>query len=158
MSCILPAQWALAERLYFEGETSVADIAKRCGMVAATLRRRAKARGWPPHNTLELDGSASERARLRRVIARKLTRLEARMEKPDTDNAADSDRQTREYGSLLTTVEKLDAKESGWKRTTMATPTQDPSNTNNHGDNHVEQWRAELARRIARLDRGGTAQ
>lgn len=151
MSYILPALWARAERLYFEGETTLAEIAKICCMTRGTLHNRARKRGWPPHPQLELDGATSERARIRRIINSKLDRLEKRMDKPDTENATDSERQSREYGSLMATVEKLDAKEGAWKRSLLTTPTEDDSGASNIGDNHVEQWRAELARRIARL-------
>lgn len=151
MSYILPATWARVERLYFEGEVSLADIAVRCGISRSSLRNRVVTKGWPSHRTLELDGGSSERARLRRAIANKLTRLEKRMDKPDTDNATDSERQTREFGSLMATVDKLDSKEGAWKRSLLTTPAEENSTTADEGNTNVEHWRAELAQRIARL-------
>jgi len=154
MSYILPAVWARVERLYFEGELSLRQIAKVCEISPVSLHKRIKVRGWPPHDKLELDGDASVRARLRRAIASKLSRLEKRMEKPDTDTATDSERQAREFGSLIATVDKLDGKESAWRRSLISTP-MDASTAADNGEDHVDQWRAELAQRIARLGARG---
>jgi len=153
MGYVLPAKWARVERMYFEGEHLLKDIAATCDVSLSALRKRIKTRGWPPLRTLELSGDASVRARLRRAIAAKLTRLEKRMEKPDTDTATDSERQAREFASLMTTVDKLDAKEATWKGTLITTPTDDTIAPPAQGEDHVQKWREELARRIHRLER-----
>ena len=148
---ILPATWAKVERMYFEGAATLTKIASDCEISLSSLRKRIKTRGWPSLRTLELDGASSERARLRGIIANKLTRLETRMKTPDTETATDSERQSREFGSLMTTVDKLDAKEGVWKRTLITTPASEIASDATQGEDHVDQWRAELAQRISRL-------
>ena len=129
MASLLPVQWAQAERLYFEGATRLKDIAAECKMSLSSLRKCARARNWPLHSQLQLDGATSERAKLRRLIEKKLNRLETRMDQPDTDNATDSERGSREYASLLTTFEKLNTKDESWRgkviSDTAATTAQD---------------------------------
>ena len=152
MKYILPSTWAEAEKLYFEGECSMSEIARRCDMHRATILARAKKFNWPNHASLRLGGAVSERAALRRAIALKLTHLETRMQKTDDTNAADSERQAREYASLLNTIEKLDVKERTWRQSLMLVPKDNQlASESIEGDDNVEQWRAELARRIARL-------
>ena len=152
MSRVLPVQWALAERLYFEGATHLKDIAVKSGMSLSTLRKRASERNWPPlYTKLQIDGATSERAALRRTIEKKLNHLEKRMDLPDTDNATDSERGSREYASLLTTIEKLNTKDESWRgkviSDTAATAAQDAP----PDQSQVAQWRIELAERITRL-------
>ena len=145
-----PAVWAKVERLYFEGELGVTAIGKQCGVKRDSIYRRAKRLKWPPHRSLRLEGGSSERATLRRTIALKLAHLEARMKKPDTATPIESERQAREYASLLGTIDKLDSKEKTWRATVMPEPEHQQADAN-RGDDNVEHWRQELARRIASL-------
>ena len=154
MRTILPATWALAERLYFEGEFSIAEIAERCKMNRNTLYARAKNHNWPLHPSIRLEGAVSERAVMRRIIMAKLNQLETRMEDPAA-KPADDERSARAMASLLTTVDKLDAKDSAWREKIIQSPADDPSsadaNAQTHGADNVDQWRRELVRRIASL-------
>ena len=156
MTRILPAAWARAERLYFEGETHLKDIAAACAMSLSSLRKRAQSRNWPPLSKLDLDGATSERVQLRRTIVKKLNHLETRMDQADTATPTDSERQSREYSSLLASVEKLDAKENAWKTKLISAEAGTDSTAEAAapaplGDTNVEHWRADLAQRIARL-------
>ena len=145
-----PATWARVQQLYFEGEFSVPEIAKKFEMSPDTLHRHAKKMKWPPHTALSLEGGFSQRAILRRTIDLKLKHLEKRMQDPDTATPTDSERQAREYASLLGTLGKLDAKEETW-RASMLPETDKQKDAVTNGDDNVEQWRHELAERINRL-------
>ena len=145
-----PKTWAAVEQLYFEGEFSIIEIAEQHQMATDTIYARAKKMKWPPHGALRLEGGFSQRAILRRAIDLKLKHLEKRMQDPDTATPTDSEKQAREYGSLLNTIDKLDAKEKAWRATVMP-QTENTQADATHGDDNVEQWRHELARRIASL-------
>jgi len=147
---ITPKTWAKAEREYFEGEFSISEIAKHCECNPATLYARAKKLKWPPHASLRLEGGFSERASLRRIIAGKLTQLEKRMKDPEIASDADTERQVRAAASLLGTVDKLDAKEKTWRETVMPASADGPA-APDYGDDNVDQWRRDLAKRIASL-------
>ena len=117
----IPKTWARIERLYFEGEFSIIEIAKTCGIHPDTIYGRAKKLKWPPHATLQLEGGFSERATLRRAIVLKLKHLEKRMHLPDTATPTDSERQAREYATVLNTIDKRDAKEGAGRRSLITT-------------------------------------
>ncbi len=152
MSRVLPANWARAERLYFEGATHLTAIAADCTMSVGTLRKRARERNWPPfYSKLEISSGTSERATLRRIIVKKLVHLEKRMDQPDTDTATDSERGSREYASLLTSVEKIDGKEATWRGAVISDTASITAQEAQPGQSQVAQWRIELAERITRL-------
>ena len=94
MRTILPSTWAKVERLYFEGEFSIAEIAKACKINPNTIYLRAQKFNWPPHGSLRLEGAVSERAVLRRIIVAKLNQLETRMEDPEA-KPSDDERSAR---------------------------------------------------------------
>ena len=147
----IPAKtWALAEREFFEGEFSIIEIAKHCKMHPDTLYARAKKLKWPPHASLRLEGGFSERATLRRIIAGKLKQLEKRMKDPEKASDADNERQTRAAASMLNSIDKLDAKEKTWREKVMPGSTDAPA-APDYGDDNVDQWRRDLAKRIASL-------
>jgi len=153
MRSLPPSVWMQIERLYFEGELSVVAIAEQAKINPNTIYARAARRGWPPRSKLRLDGASSERAKLRRIINAKLDRLEKRMADPEPLTEADSDRQTRSVASLAASLGKLDGKEDAWREKVMTevaqgTPT---GGYASYGDDDVEQWRLELAKRIAAL-------
>ncbi len=152
MRTIRPSTWAKAERLYFEGEFSIAEIASQCEINRNTLYLRAQKFNWPPHASLRLEGAVSERAVLRRIIVAKLKQLETRMEDPEA-KPTDDERSTRAFASLLTTFDKLDAKEAAWREKVMPGSTDTPAGTTTspYGDDNVADWRQELADRIASL-------
>lgn len=157
MTFISPATWGRVERLYFEGELTLKEIAARCGVSGRALSKRAKKLGWPSYQSLRLDGAASERARLRRLIEKKLTHLESRMDKPESLTEGESERHTRQFSSLLGSVTKMDDQEGDWRGKLMTTPVPAEATAAGNpmqGADNVEQWRQELARRIARLARG----
>ena len=149
MKYVTPATWLQAERLYFEGELNLSDIATRLDINGATLYRRAKKLKWPPHSQLYLHGAISERAALRRIITKKLAQLETRMEDPDA-KPADDERSARTVASLMGSVEKLDAKEDAWRERIMS-GTINTSGAALYGDDDVADWRQDLAERIAKL-------
>ena len=151
MASLLPVQWQRAERLYFEGATHLKDIAAQCTMSLSSLRKRAKGCNWPLHSQLQLDGATSERAKLRRLIEKKLNHLETRMDQPDTDNANDSERGSREFASLLNTVEKLSTKEDSWRGKVISDTAANTAQDAQPDQSQVAQWRIELAERITRL-------
>jgi hypothetical protein len=153
MRYLLPSVWAEVERLYFEGVLSVGEIAAKVDIRRDSIYKRAKSRGWPTHRQLRVDGTSSERAVLRRIIAKKLAKLEARMDDSEPATEADSERQVRSVASLLNSVDKLDVKEKNWRDKIITPSTGKPAaaNTISYGEDDVEQWRAELARRINAL-------
>ncbi|MEZ5776030.1 MAG: hypothetical protein R3D33_15390 [Hyphomicrobiaceae bacterium] len=97
------------------------------------------------------------RTRLYRAIDRKLTMIEQRLSAGRETSAADSEREARELGALIRSLERLEAGEqvrgpgegAGIRRV---------SGTPAAGEvNDAERWRAELARRISRLrEQGGS--
>lgn len=149
MKYILPATWAKVERLYFEGEFSVIEIAKQCAINRNTIYARATDLGWPPHAELRLDGAVSERAVMRRIIMAKLKQLETRMEDPEA-KPADDERSARAVAKLQTSIEKLDTKEKAWRERIMS-GTINSSGAALYGDDDVADWRQDLAERIAKL-------
>lgn len=148
---ILPAAWAKAERLYFEGETGLADIGEKCGINRTTLYRHARKHNWPDHATLRVHASDSERAALRRIIIKKLAAMEKRMNDPQAETGAvdDTGRDARAVASLLGSINKLDVTEKTWREEIFTTPTDDPLAA--YGDDNVADWRAEIARRLESL-------
>jgi SAM-dependent MidA family methyltransferase len=157
MAQIPPAKWAEVERHYFEGCLTLVEIGAKAGVRPDTILNRAKKLGWPPYSSLRVATVSSERARLRALIGKKLEHLEARMKDPELITDADTERQTRAVASLLNSVEKLDAKETAWRDKVIQAATDDPppaksaANAQPNGACHVDQWRRELARRIASL-------
>lgn len=153
MPMISPSVWARIERLYFEGELSVAAISRQEKVATNTIYLRAKARGWPARGKLRLDVASSERATLRRIIIAKLEKLEKRMADPETATDADSGRQTRSLATLANSLEKLNTKEEVWREKVMpeAAQAQPADGYASYGDDDVEQWRLDLAKRIAAL-------
>ena len=145
-----PKTWAQVQQLYFEGEFSIIEIAGQFAMSPDTIYSRAKKMKWPVHASLRLEGGFSQRAILRRAIDLKLKHLEKRMQEPDTATATDSERQAREYASLLNTIDKLDAREKNWREQVMPGSADAPA-APDYGDDNVDQWRLELAKRIASL-------
>jgi AcrR family transcriptional regulator len=146
---VTPATWLQAERLYFEGELTLTEIAIKLDINPATIHRRAKRLKWPPHSRLYLHGAISERAVLRRIINKKLAQLEKRMEDPEA-KPVDDERSARVVASLMTSVEKLDVREDTWRERIMSGPAQ-PASAATYGDDDVADWRQELAERIAKL-------
>ena len=158
MAQTLPADWAVAKRMYFSGEHTLQAIAKACRVTKKALEAHARAMNWPAHDQLQLDGASAERSILRRIIKKKLDRLEKRMDTDETAGATatatDSERQSREFASILSTVDKLDAKEEAWLETLAEAPADPLAAAPAHaqyGDGDVEHWRQELAQRIKKL-------
>jgi len=145
--------WALAERLYFEGKLTIAKIAEQCQVSVNGISHRASKFGWPRVKERGRRAASPERAMLRRIINKKLAALEKRMEDPETTNPADNERDARAFSSLLGSVDKLDAEEAARREAAAAALTdhQLTAKAAPYGDADVEQWRHELARRIASL-------
>jgi hypothetical protein len=155
MAYITPAQWARVEQLYFEGELKPAEIAKTCGVSIHSMRARARAEGWPRHRSLRLDGAHLERARLRRIIRKKLELLESRMEGADTlTSSADSERQTKEISALHANSEKLRDRTEDWRGAAIGRSrpvAAEPAAPAPMSPEEANQWRMELAERVKRL-------
>ena len=75
------------------------------------------------------------------------------MNDPELRTDADNERQTRAVASLANSVEKLDATENAWRDKVIQSASDTPALTAAapYGDDNVDQWRRELARRIASL-------
>jgi AcrR family transcriptional regulator len=154
MAAASPAHWALVEQLYYEGKLTIKQIAETCGVPVQSIYLRAKKLKWPPVKERKPAPASNERAMLRRIINMKLAALEKRMENPETTTPADNERDARAFASLLTSVGKLNDTEAAERDATLAefsTKQTADAAAPSYGDADVEQWRHELARRIASL-------
>ena len=171
------ATWTEIRRAYEDGSDPVAAIAKRCGVSAGTIYRRARKDCWVRRSSSgkqqklpqETETNKARRSkspqaskkskrskakvgraelaeRLYRAIDAKLSRLEARMQSDDDLSAADSERETRELGSMIRSFEKVAALAGDEKPSRQGEPERADS-----GKRDAERMREEIARRLERL-------
>lgn len=116
---------------------------------------RSETRRGPAAGETMTDGNvrASVANRLYRAIDTKLNRLEARMHSGETLSPADSERETRELGTMVRSFEKLTelAAESDAPRGQAAERRQLITAED------AERMRREIAERLERLAQGGVA-
>ncbi len=150
----LPATWVKVERLYLEGQLSVAQIAEQCQVASSNIYSRAKKYAWSRSGSPGANQAPPEHIQLRRLIGKKIANLEKRMDDPDTTTPAENERDVRAVASLLNSLVKLDAKQDARRDAVIRSSTDNAptsSTAMNYGDENVDQWRHELARRIASL-------
>lgn len=169
------AAWAEARRLYATGTLSQAAIAAMLGLSAGRIRRRAKREGWvrqdpagrrrqakarptgPVAATRRAEGKVTRAARCPRAVVverlylaidAKLKRLEARMRSGKALSAADSERETRELGTMVRSFEKVTELAADIDRSQQSPATGRAGVT----AADAERMRREIAERLERLD------
>lgn len=156
-----PPDWATLRALYETGGVTLREVAEASGATLGALKSRSRREGWrkagPTGRRPDTERSKAAKStsdlprRLRALVDRKLRKLEERMEtQPDT-TAADSEREAREIGALIRNFERLEAlggaEPAGGPQRAAAGFGQEQAVRGTD----AEQWRSELARRIARL-------
>ncbi|MBU1212970.1 MAG: hypothetical protein KJ587_17120 [Alphaproteobacteria bacterium] len=182
------AAWADIRCAYEKGEETVSQIAARLAVSAGAIYRRARRDGWArrsqqqrnhrtkaatakPCRTQTTTGDATRRprqdaasapgliTRLYNAMDAKLKRLEARMDSHEELTAAESERETRELGSMIRSFEKVTAFAA------VLEEREKPSKRKHVAAGDAERMREEITQRLGRLcadrdakDRSGTSE
>ncbi len=169
--------WAEIRRLYLADDMTVSAIAKQFGISQGRIYARAKEHDWPRRSmrgrkpvsnrrTKRSGGTTHFRQptgddatyvvqtavvrRLYGAIDAKLKRLEARMAKGAELSAADSERETRELGTMIRSFERVTEFAADIdKARTVSTGRDKPVTAAD-----AEQMREEIAQRLERLHIG----
>ncbi len=142
--------WVLIEDLYRNSDQMITEIASLCGVSAPSISRRASNEGWPPRGRRRsgiAPRPATIKERLLIAMEKKLSQIEERLDEAAPSSLADSERETRELGSLARNLERLGAVETA---KTGSRPERTVTEQAK-GEDDAERWRLELAQRIARL-------
>lgn len=145
------------QRLYCETKEPIAAFSKRLGVTQRAIYLRAKAEGWPPRRPLARRRARANPAdvtramrddlirRLYAALTTKLTQLERRMAESPPLTQEESERQTREVGSMIQGLDKVTeiaadvAKSDASARPALATAAD------------IERLRRDLAERLHRI-------
>lgn len=164
------ATWTEIKRLYTETSEPINAIARRHGISDQMIYKRAKAAGWPrrserkrPSAAMRHAGEAAKRRqparnaqqsvvrRLYRAIDTKLRKLEKRMQSGEALTAADSERETRELGTMIRSFEKVTEVAADIDRPQESAAAKAPLVT----AADAERMREEIAERLERLHAQG---
>lgn len=164
--------WGAVKRAYEAGAETIAHICATYQISAGRLRRRAKRDGWRRRKTSagqrkrtagtkkrSSESSGNNRAQL---VRRLYARLAHHMTLAERDGAqegegseADRERRARTLSTLARTLEKLIELERGLKQANGETTGAAAGKAGSSAPDDLEQFRNNLAQRIARL--GGNA-
>lgn len=92
--------WAAIRNDYENSKLTVAEIMRKYALSRTRLYAVAAAEEWVPRQTFDRDGRRGVIARMRRVLERQLTFMEAEMD-------GSSDKEVALLGNMVKTLEKL---------------------------------------------------
>lgn len=175
------AVWEDIARAVRGRKHSIATIARRYRVTAAEIRARGEAEGWqssPATKTTEITKTAKTAkttkttkppqpgkprgdARLRLIknlygaVARKLRQISERIAAGGKLTIADDERQARTLVTMIRGVERILGLETDLARSLAAVAAGEQPKSAAELAADAERWRADLARRIRRVERSG---
>jgi predicted transcriptional regulator len=172
------AVWEDIARAVRGRKHSIATIARRYRVTAAEIRARGEAEGWPSSpatKTTETTKTAKTTkttkppqpgkprgdARLRLIknlygaVARKLRQISERIAAGGKLTIADDERQARTLVTMIRGVERILGLETDLARSLAAVAAGEQPKSAAELAADAERWRADLARRIRRVERSG---
>lgn len=127
------------------------EIARRFGVSSQTVGRNARKFGWKRPD-LRRPPQPALRDRLKTLIEQKVSHLENSIANGEELSVSERERQSREIGSLVRSVEQIDTQAGkGARQQAGKRPAKGKQAGPNGGDDDAERWRKEIAQRLARL-------